>query len=322
MNAFSSCHPAVLLLYFLAVLPVAMFTQNPVLLALALLGGVSFCTLLERPKDFLRNMAFYVPLFLMIAVTNPLFSHNGATPLFFLNGNPVTLEAVLYGLDIAAMLVAVMYWFKCCSHIMTSEKLLFLFGRAVPRLSLLLSAALRFVPLFKAQIKKVHQAQKAMGLYSGRGMVDKLHGALRVFSSVLTWALENAVETGDSMKARGYGLPGRSHFSLFRFTRRDGLLLGAAALLMAFVLPGLAWKETAFSFYPQLTPLRLTLPALAAYTAFGGLAFLPFLFETAENLRWKARMSRIPGRGIRVAGARREGPEEPKTPEERKGRQA
>ncbi len=37
-------------------------------------GGVSFCTLLERPKDFLRNMAFYVPLFLMIAVTNPLFS--------------------------------------------------------------------------------------------------------------------------------------------------------------------------------------------------------------------------------------------------------
>ena len=87
MNAFSSYHPAVLMAYFIAVLLVAMFTQNPVLLGLALLGGISFCTLLERPKDFLHNMAFYVPLFLMIAVTNPLFSHNGVTPLFFLNGN-------------------------------------------------------------------------------------------------------------------------------------------------------------------------------------------------------------------------------------------
>ncbi len=115
-----------------------------------------------------------------------------------------------------------------------------------------------------------------MGLYSGRGMVDKLRGALRVFSSVLTWALENAVETGDSMKARGYGLPGRSHFSLFRFTRRDGLLLGAAALLMAFVLPGSRGRETAFSFIPSLRPFGLRCRRLPPIPPSGGLAFLPF----------------------------------------------
>ena len=256
MNAFSSYHPAVLLLYFAAVLLVAMFTQNPVLLCLALLGGVSFCTLLERPRDFLHNIAFYFPLFLMIAVTNPLFSHNGVTPLF---GNPVTLEAILYGLDIAVMLVAVMYWFKCYNHIMTSEKILFLFGRMIPKLSLLLSTALRFVPLFKAQIKKIHQAQKAMGLYTGSSYVDKLRSAVRVFSAMLTWSLENAIDTGDSMKARGYGLKGRSHFTLFRFTARDGLLLGGALLLMVLVLLGLMLKEIAFSFYPRLTPSILPL---------------------------------------------------------------
>ena len=83
MNTFASYHPAVLMAYFIAVLAVAMFTQNPILLVLALLSGVSLCTLLERPKDFLHNLAFYIPLFLMIAVTNPMFSHNGVTPLFF-----------------------------------------------------------------------------------------------------------------------------------------------------------------------------------------------------------------------------------------------
>ncbi len=294
MNTFSSYHPAVLMLYFMAVLLVAMFTQNPVLLGLALLGGISFCTLLERPKDFLHNMAFYIPLFLMIAVTNPLFSHNGVTPLFFLDGNPVTLEAVLYGLDIAVMLIAVMYWFKCYNHIMTSEKILFLFGKAIPKLSLLLSTALRFVPLFKAQIKKIHQAQKAMGLYAGNSYVDKLKSAVRVFSAMLTWSLENAIDTGSSMKARGYGLKGRSHFTLFRYTARDSLLSGAAVLLLAFVLLGTALKATAFSFYPRITALSGSPLAILSYLAFGLLAFLPFLLEVIGNLCWKVLLSGVP----------------------------
>lgn len=294
MNTFSSYHPAVLMLYFMAVLLIAMFTQNPVLLGLALLGGVSFCTLLERPKDFLHNLLFYIPLFLMIAVTNPLFSHNGVTPLFFLNGNPVTREAVLYGLDIAAMLVAVMYWFKCYNHIMTSEKILFLFGKAIPKLSLLLSTALRFVPLFKAQIQKIHQAQKAMGLYAGNSYVDKLKSGVRVFSAMLTWSLENAIDTGSSMKARGYGLKGRSHFALFRYTARDGMLSAAAAFLLAFVLLGMALKETAFSFYPRIAELSCSPLAIVSYFAFGLLAFLPFLLQVVENIRWKALLAGVP----------------------------
>lgn len=297
MNTFSSYHPAVLMLYFIAVLLVAMFTQNPVLLGAALLGGICFCTILERPKNFLHNMAFYIPLFLMIAVTNPLFSHNGVTPLFFLNGNPVTLEAILYGLDIAAMLVAVIYWFKCYNHIMTSEKILYLFGKAIPKLSLILSTALRFIPLFKVQIKKIHQAQKAMGLYTGSGYVDKLRSAVRVFSAMLTWSLENAVDTGDSMKARGYGLKGRSHFGLFRFTARDGLLLGAAILLMVFVLLGLVLGDAAFSFYPRIAPLGSTPTAILTYLAFGLLTFLPFILEIAENIRWKALLFTVPKNG-------------------------
>lgn len=302
MNAFSSCHPAVLMLYFVAVLLVAMFTQNPVMLCLALLGGVGFCTLLERPRNFLHNMAFYMPLFCMIAVTNPLFSHNGMTPLFFLNGNPVTLEAVLYGLAIATMLVAVLYWFKCYNHIMTSEKILYLFGKAIPKLSLLLSTALRFVPLFKAQIKKIQQAQKAMGLYASNSYVDKLRSAVRVFSAMLTWSLENAIDTGDSMKARGYGLKGRSHFALFRFTARDGILLGVMFFLLLFVLLGLTLKETAFSFYPRITPVRTTPLSVMAYAAFGGLAFLPFIMEVAENLHWKALLTHVPREGLPLTG--------------------
>lgn len=88
-------------------------------------------------------------MFLLVAVTNPLFSHNGVTPLFYLNGNPVTLEAFVYGAAIAVMVVGVMLWCRCYSAVMTSDKFLYLFGRAIPKLALVLSMALRFIPMFK-----------------------------------------------------------------------------------------------------------------------------------------------------------------------------
>ena len=106
MKAFGNVHPFVLLVYFLSVLTVAMFAANPVLSLTALLGGILFCAMLVRRSRVPGDIGFYVPLFLLVAVTNPLFSHNGVTPLFFLNGNPVTLEALLYGFALAWLLSA------------------------------------------------------------------------------------------------------------------------------------------------------------------------------------------------------------------------
>ena len=143
LKAFGSYHPTVLMIYFLSILLIAAFLSNPVLQTEALLGGILFCATLQRRGDGLRDLGFYLPLFLMVAVTNPIFSHNGVTPLFFLNGNPVTLEAVFYGIALAVTVIGVLLWCKCYSRIMTEDKFLYLFGRAAPKLSLTLSMALR-----------------------------------------------------------------------------------------------------------------------------------------------------------------------------------
>ena len=51
-------------------------------------------------------------------------------------------------------------------------------------------------------------------IYEGKNL-------LKIFSAMISWALENAIDTADSMKARGYGLPGRTAFSIFIFDKRD-----------------------------------------------------------------------------------------------------
>lgn len=281
------------MLYFLSVLAVSMFSSNPVLSALALLGGILFCISLQKKSDIKSNLGFYIPLFFLVAITNPLFSHNGVTPLFFLNGNPVTFEAFAYGVFISVMVIGVMLWCKCYSEVMTSDKFLYLFGKAIPKLALVLSMALRFIPMFKRQMKKVKSAQKTMGLYSARGIVDKVRSSGRVFLAMISWSLENSMETASSMKARGYGKGKRTNFSLFRFTMRDLILLFVSLALMALTVVGMATRTTAFNFYPRISTLNLSPLAVIVYIAFGVLSFLPFAIEIRENIVWTYYRSKI-----------------------------
>lgn len=293
MKAFGNYHPVVLLIYFLSVLLIAMFVSNPLLQFLALLGGISFCIMLQRRSVLAGNIGFYVPLFFMVAVTNPLFSHNGVTPLFFLNGNPVTLEAFLYGIAIAVMVIGVMMWCKCYSEIMTSDKFIYLFGKAIPKLSLVLSMALRFIPMFRRQMHKVSRAQKAMGLYSSKSFTDKIRGHMHVFIAMISWSLENAMETSASMKARGYGIKGRTNFSLFRFYVGDFLLLVVCVLLFGITIVGAIMGETVFYYYPRMSELNFSPCAIAVYVAFGVCSFLPFIIEIKEAFVWKYYISKI-----------------------------
>lgn len=293
MKAFENYHPFVLTVYFISVLVTAMFVPNPVLQTAALFGGMLFCLMLQKRSEIPGNIGFYVPLFLMVAVTNPLFSHNGVTPLFFLNGNPVTLEAFIYGIAIAVMVIAIIMWCKCCSEVMTSDKLLYLFGRVIPKLSLVLSMALRFIPMFKRQMKKVSNAQKAMGLYSSKSYADRIKSVARVFMAMLAWSLENSMETSASMKARGYGLKGRTNFSLFRFYIHDAILLAVCAILLGSTLIGVAMGETVFYYYPRVSELNASPCAVIVYSAFGILCFLPFMIEVKEAAVWKYYRSKI-----------------------------
>lgn len=293
MKAFANFHPLVLLIYFLSVITIAMFVSNPVLQCCALAGGAVFCTTLQRLRSNLGDLCFYLPLFLMTAVTNPLFSHNGVTPLFFLNGNPVTLEAVLCGISIATMVIGVMMWCKNYSLIMTSDKFLYLFAKAIPKLSLVISMALRFVPMFKKQMHRVNRAQKVMGLYSRQSYVDRMLGALRVFSAMITWSMESAMDTSSSMRARGYGLKGHSNFSLFRFTPRDMIFLAAQICLTVAALIGISLQTVEFYFYPSLSPIPETPLSVATYLAYGTVCLLPFINEIKERLQWNYCISKI-----------------------------
>lgn len=292
MKSFGSYHPAVLFIYFTSVFLVTMFVTNPILQLSALFGGILFCCTLIRRNEIPSDIGYFVSMFFLISITNPLFSHNGITPLFFLNGNPVTLEAIIYGISIAVMLIGVMMWCKCYSRIMTSDKFLYLFGKAIPKLSLILSMALRYIPMFKRQIKKVSSAQKSLGMYSSKGIVDRIQTSIRIFTAMLSWSFENAIDTSISMKSRGYGLKGRTNFSLYRFTLRDGIVSSVCISLLGITVIGAAIGETTFYYYPQISQIKISPSAIVIYISFAILSLIPFITEIREVLVWKYYVSK------------------------------
>ncbi len=292
MKSLERYHPAVTLLYFLAVtLPVTL-CMDPVLLALSLSGAL-LLTFVHSERTKPRTHLLFLLLFLLIALINPLFQHDGVTVLFFLNGNPVTWEAVAFGLCAAAMTLAVLYWFRSMTQMMTADKYLCVFGFLSPKLALLLSTSLRFIPLFGQRIRAVRLSQKALGLYRDGTLIDKLRGELRVFSVMTTWALENGIHTADSMEARGYGIGRRTAFSETRFHIADGVLLALVAVLLLLTLWSVLTKATAISFYPAISLAAPSTRGTIAYAAYAALALTPTALTLQEKIKWHFLQSKI-----------------------------
>ena len=286
MHTFSEHNPIAVAAYFLCVSGVAMFSMEPVLLLLSLAGAMALFLRMGG-----RGHGLALVLFVAAALVNPLVSHAGATVLFVVNDNPVTLEATLYGLAAAAMIVAVLYSFRTFQALMTSDRLLYLLGALSPRLALVISMAMRYVPLFTHQWRRTRQAQQALGLWREEDLLRRAASHLRVFSILLTWALENGVVTADSMAARGYGCTRRTHFAIFRFTWRDAALTAASLLLAGLSLMCAARRD--FAFYPAISAAPADLPVFLGYAACALLALLPHIIDGKEALRWRSLRSRI-----------------------------
>ncbi len=295
MKSLSDSHPIVAATYFVALLIVTMFVWNPVVQLLTLSGGLLYCILLSGAGKTLRSMGFFLPFFLLIALTNPLLaSDSGSTVLFSLWGLSPTLEALLYGVSLALMLVGVMLWCRCMTAVLTDDKILCLFGRAAPKLALLLTMSLRLIPLFLRRFRQVSRARKAAGMESGKtGWLTGVKNLGGVLTATVAWSMEHAMETAVSMKARGYGHRGRSAFSIFRFDRRDALLLTLILLLFALCMAGTAVGQVEYDFYPTLDAIGADSFALTAYGAFGILAFLPFSLQVKEAIVWRSSRSKI-----------------------------
>lgn len=235
-----------------------------------------------------------IPLFLVVSFLNPFFNTMGEKILFtYLNEKSYTLEALLYGMALSAMLITVLLWFASYNEIMTSDKFLYCFGKITPSVSLVLTMILRYVPLYQKKVSQISTARTCIGKGVGSGThSEKMQHGLTVLSSLTSWALEGGIGTGDSMLSRGYGVGKRSYFSVYRWQIRESALLGYMMILMGVMLGCYIKGNINVTYTPKLqfSADKYTWIAMGAYTLF---LLIPIIIEIREKLIWYILKSKI-----------------------------
>ena len=127
----------------------------------------------------------------------------------------------------------------------------------VHELALIMSIALRFIPILVDETNRIIAAQKARGAnFEKGGLISRAKAMIPVLIPLLVSAFRRAEDLGDAMDARCYsGAKGRTKYKKLTFTWRD--LIGL--LLVAGLITGIVFLNSGFGdkfailihFFPQ-----------------------------------------------------------------------
>ena len=273
---FDSYHPVINLIYFATAIACAVNFDHPVYLAIAFLSAFVYSVKLNGKRSVIFNLCL-IPLIFAYAAWYSYYNHFGITNLRMnFIGNQITLEAVMTGIVRGVKIASVIMIFTCIFTVVSADKVVYLFGRISPRLSLYLSILLRFVPRVKQRARRIELSRRGIGkgCFQGNPLQCLLH-MCSFLSILITWTLEDFIDSASSMKCRGYSLRGRTAFSIYRFDNRDRgfVIVIFACLTVTFM--AVAFNQTSIRYNPMIMMNRITGMSVVFYLAYAVLLLLP-----------------------------------------------
>lgn len=292
---FERCHPAVNLIYFAAVIAGTLAFDHPVFLLVSWGCAFVYSTKRNGWKALVFNLCL-IPAVVLYGVHYSGYNHFGVTNLGenFI-GNQMTLESLVYGLVIGACVTGVVMWMSCVYAVFSSDKVVYLFGRVSPRLSLFLAILLRLVPRIKKEAKRIHTAQKGIGRGINRGNIFRRIGnGLRILSMLITWTIESITTASESMRSRGSTLRGRTAFSIYRFDNRDRAYVVTLFACLTVVLMGVLLDQTRMQYNPMIRMNPVTPMSWFFFGGYAALCLMPLMLEVYTQFRFYRARKRIP----------------------------
>jgi energy-coupling factor transport system permease protein len=284
---FHAFHPVVNFSYYMGAIALVMINQHPIFLLVALSILITFHFFNDRFIQVKQWLFFMFTTGMLIFLINPLFNERGRHALLVVMGHRVTLEATTYGLMSALSIICVLMLFISYNEVMTPNKLLFLFSKFLPQFAILLMLTLRFIPLMRRRLNEIAAVQVSKGISIKQGpWKERIKKGMLYVQVLLTYSLEEAIQTADSMKARGYGQKKRSTYEYFRLNKKDILTLLFFITLLSISLYGRYTGLGTLTIYPLMETVGLA--PVENFILFVYALFLcfPLCVEIGEVIRW------------------------------------
>lgn len=207
--------------------------------------------------------------------------------MFYINSNRVTLEAFAFGFTMAMLVSSMINWFGTFNSLLTSDKLIHIFGRFMPVIGLVVSMIFRYIPLLKNRYEEISMGQKAMGNQPKGRLIRDTETLTKKLSILISWSLESSIESADSMAARGYGLKGRTSFTLFKFYPRDAIVLFIITTFFLITMIALGAGYGKMTFYPEIKAEIFNYKWACGLASMTMLMLTPITVDLIGEYRWK-----------------------------------
>ena len=250
------CDPRTKLIFLIAYIVAIFLAKNfyalggcaLVFFVIAAFSGVPFKSLLRSVKGVLFLLFFTAVLY--------LFFYSGETVLWSWKFITITKEAIFFTLFLAVRLFLLVLSSAVLTLTTTPVALtdgiesllkpLKYIRFPVHELALIMSIALRFIPILTDETGRIMNAQKARGAdFETGGLIKRIKAIVPILIPLLISAFRRADELGDAMDARCYsGSKTRTKYKKLRFGWRDIVsailllvLLAGVILLRIFTAP-------------------------------------------------------------------------------------
>lgn len=274
-------------MFFAASAIFAMMFDHPVFIGISFSAALAYSVKLKGKAALKMFFCALLPLLIFVVLINTIFAGYGVTVLYtFASGKRITLESAVCGGVTGSLVVTMLLWFACFNEVVTEDKFMYAFGGRMPNTALMLLMVFRFVPLYKRQLSETLSARRAAGLAQSSGRAAELKNACAAVSGVITRALENAIETADSMKSRGYGSGRRTSYSRFTFSPADAVMIIEILVLSAVIAAGKLSGFAEASYNPIIEIGGFSAMLAVSAAAYAIFCFFPIIYDFAEDIRW------------------------------------
>ena len=302
-TSFSRLHPLATIVLFGCEVVLAAFSFQPLCALIAFVGAELCIVQLFDTKHAVRQLVWYVPIIVLMTVTNPFFSASGSTVLYSFGHTQLYAESFVYGATSGLVLVSTLSWLECLFVVVSPLELLQRSSVRFPGLQLVLSLSVQLMPQLLSDLTVTQQIQSANTAARRCDSAARAHRQSRfpgqrrflsarkaivqtasTINAVCMSALEKSIDTFQSIVSRGWGMAGhRSRWSAEVLDAYDTVALLVFTFLSVIAAISLYMLVQAWQFYPTMPEFQVSFWYLGVVL----FTVLPAIFVRIDTVLWE-----------------------------------
>lgn len=285
MLKFSDLHPIVCFSFFFVVILFSAFFIHPILIFISLLSSCIYLTSLKGFYFIIKQLKYYIILFISSAVFNILFNQSGSTVLISIFNFNITLESIFYALMSSINLMSIIIWFLCFNACLNFEIITFFLSKISLTIALLFNSSIRLISTIKQKYNEITYAKSLLSVDTNTlSFKMKIYNTYNNILTLISWSFESSIQTAISIRSRGFELKNKTTYSDYKLNSKDIII----SIIMIISVIGTLYSIFKGAYFFEAFPIIICQNKFTyvLYFFYAVTCFLPIITDFYGGILW------------------------------------